>query len=102
MLRRIVDAAERIEAMLFRAGGSPPRAAFCAVKDATLHESDARVAEKMRGARGVATAAGAETIAAGVVFALLLIAWKESGFPAPPHPWGDFVIGHDDGRFRLV
>jgi signal transduction histidine kinase len=79
--------------MLFPAGGSPPRAAFSAPKNSLSTGPDTRVAETLRGAKALLRNAGAETIAAGVVFALLLIAWEGGGFPVPPYPWGDFVFG---------
>ncbi len=63
------------------------------MKDSLSTGPDARVAENMRGAGALLQEAGAETIAAGVVFALLLIGWQASGFPAPPHPWGDIGLG---------
>ncbi len=85
--------------MLVGAGGSPPRAAFCVVKDPLSTGPDTGVSENMRGAGALLREAGAETIAAGVVFALLLLAWQASGFPVLPHPWGDIGLGMTTAGF---
>ena len=85
--------------MLFRAGGAPPRASFCALKYPLSIGPETRVAEKLRGAGALLREAGAETIAAGVVFVALLIAWEGGGFPVLPYPWSDFVFGMTTAGF---
>ena len=78
--------------MLFRVGGSSPGTAFAARK-APPSRSDTTRGEKSCGVGPLLREAGAETIAAGLACALLLIVWGGSGFPVPPHPWSDLVLG---------
>ena len=78
--------------MLFRAGGSSPEAAFGRRK-APPFLSDTARGEKSCGVGPLLREAQTESIAAGLACALLLIVWGGSGFPVPPHPWGDLVLG---------
>ena len=78
--------------MLFRGGGSSPGTAF-ATRKAPPSRSDPTCGEKSCGVGPLLREARAETIAAGIACALLLIVWGGSGFPAPPHPWSDLVLG---------
>jgi signal transduction histidine kinase len=87
--------------MLFRGDGSPPWAAF--IREALPSaRSEAILAEKSRGTGQLRQQAGAESITAGLAVALLLIAWGGSGFPVPPHPWGDLVLGMTTAGFGCL
>src|SRR3954447_13632264 len=69
--------AEGVEAMLFRAGGSSPEAAF-GTRKAPPSPSDTARGEALRGVRPLLREAQAESIVAGLACALLLIVWGGS------------------------
>lgn len=77
--------------MLFlRTGGPPPWAA--ADREAPpFPRSNSALAERRRGVWSLLRQEGAE-IAAGIVLALLLIAWDYSGILVPPTPWDNFAL----------
>src|SRR4051812_8768641 len=78
--------------MLFRLGGSSPGASFGTPKAPSRLPGTTR-GEESGGVGLLLREAGAETVTAAIACALLLIVWGGSGFPIPPPPWGNLVVG---------
>ena len=78
--------------MLFRGADRRREAAF-GIRKAPPSLSDTSARRGVRGVRPLLREAQGGDIAGELACVLLLIVWGGSGFPVPPHPWGDLVVG---------